>query len=98
MALRIIIRPLAEEDLSSAVKWYILESEKLAAAFLFEFNDAVNIVSRVPLGFQKKYKTVRAFALKKFPYNVYYIVNKNTMYIVAVLHQKRNPKLLKKRK
>jgi plasmid stabilization system protein ParE len=80
------------------VKWYVLENEKLAEDFLFEFRDALLSVSRAPQGFQKRYKTVRAFALKRFPYNVYYILEKDTLSVIAIIHQKRNPKLWKKRK
>ena len=98
MVLRIIVKPLAELDLQEAVKWYILENEELAETFLFEFRNAVRTVSNSPLGFQKRYKSVRAFAMKKFPYNVYYLLEKDIMFIVAVMHQKRNQKLWKKRK
>lgn len=98
MVLKIIVKPLAELDLHEAVNWYVLENEELAETFLFEFKDAVRAVSRSPLGFQKRYKSVRAFAMKKFPYNVYYLLDKGTMDILAVIHQKRNPKLWKKRR
>lgn len=98
MALKIIIKPLAEIDLETTVKWYVLENEKSGEDFLFEFRDAIRAVSHTPLGFQKRYKSVRAFALKRFPYNVYYILEKDALFIIAILHQKRNPKIWKKRK
>ncbi len=88
MALRIVIKPLAELDLQEAVQGYVLENEKLGEELLFEFRDALLTVSKTSLGFQKRYRSVRAFALKKFPYNVFYILDK-----VAILHQKRNAKL-----
>jgi toxin ParE1/3/4 len=98
MVLRIIVRPLAELDLDLAVQWYVLENEKLGEQFLDEFRVAVLAVSKTPLGFQKRLKSVRAFALKRFPYNVYYLLEKDTLIVIAILHQKRNPKLWKKRK
>ena len=98
MVLKIVIKPLAELDLQEAVKWYVLENEKLGEELLFEFRDALLAVSKTPLGFQKRYKAVRAFALKRFPYNVFYVLDKDTLFVVAILHQKRNPKLWKKRK
>ncbi|MFI5164730.1 MAG: type II toxin-antitoxin system RelE/ParE family toxin [Bacteroidia bacterium] len=98
MVLKIIVKPLAELDLQEAVNWYFLENEELAETFLFEFRDAVRAVSRSPLGFQKRFKSVRAFAMKRFPYHVYYLLDKDTLYIIAVIHQKRNPKLWKRRK
>ena len=98
MALRIIVRPLAELDLELAVKWYVLENEKLAEDFLFAFRDALITVGRLPHGFQKKYKSVRVFSMKRFPYSVYYFLDSDVLHVIAILHQKRNPKLWKKRK
>lgn len=98
MALSIVLKPLAELDLEEAVDWYSEQKENLGEEFLFEFRDAVRIVSKSPLTFRKRYKKVRAFALKRFPYNVYYISENDTLFILAILHQKRNPKTWKKRK
>ena len=98
MVSKIIVKPLAEIDINESVNWYELHNEKLAEEFLFELRDAVRIVSNSPLGFAKRYKEIRAFSLNKFPYNIYYIIENDTMFIVAVLHQKRNPKILKTRK
>lgn len=98
MALSIVLKPLAELDLEQAVEWYEAEKEKLGEEFLFEFRDAVRVVSGNPLGFRNRYKRIRAFGLKRFPYNIYYIFENNTLYILAIIHQKRNPKTWKKRK
>lgn len=98
MDLKVIVKPLAEIDLEEAVRWYALENDELAETFLFEFRDAVQAVSRSPLGFQKRYLSIRAFAMKRFPYNIYYMIDKETMFILAVLHYKKNPKLWRKRR
>ncbi len=98
MALNIVIKPLAELDLEEAVEWHEEQKEKLGEEFLFEFRDAIRIVARSPFGFRKRLKSIRAFALKKFHYNVYYIITPETLFVIAVVHQKRNPKIWKKRK
>lgn len=98
MALNIVIKPLAELDLEEAVQWHEEQKEKLGEEFLFEFRDALRIVARSPLGFRKRLKNIRAFVLKRFQYNVYYIVTDETLFVIAVIHQKRNPKIWKKRK
>lgn len=98
MALNIVIKPLAELDIEEAVEWHEAQKEKLGEEFLFAFRDALRVVALSPLGFSKRIKNVRAFALKRFHYNVYYIVTTETLYVIAVIHQKRNSKIWKKRK
>ena len=98
MALNIVIKPLAELDLEEAIQWHEEQKEKLGEEFLFEFRDALRAVVLSPLGFSKRINNVRAFGLKRFHYNVYYIVTDTTLFVIAVIHQKRNPKIWKKRK
>lgn len=74
MALKVTIRPQAEADLQEVFKWYLSEKRELAEAFLFEFHEAVKAVSETPRAFPKRYKSVRAFALKRFPYNIYFLI------------------------
>ncbi len=54
MALKIVIRPLAEEDLDEAIFWYNEQKEKLGEEFLFEFRDTLKVVSLNPLAFRKR--------------------------------------------
>ena len=98
MALRIIVKPPATQDVEDAVAWYYKENVRVAEKFLFEFYDAVRALSSAPLRFQKRYKDIRACALKRFPYNIFYFVEKETLFVIAVLHQKRNPVLWKSRR
>ena len=64
MALKIIIRPLAEEDLDDAICWYNKKKEILGEEFLLEFVETLKIVSLHPLVFRKRYKQARAFGVK----------------------------------
>jgi toxin ParE1/3/4 len=98
MALSIVIKPLAELDIENAVQWHEEQKVKLGEEFLFELRDAIRVVALTPFGFRKRLKSIRSFALKRFPYTVYYIFKDETLFVIAVLHQKRNPKLWKKRK
>ena len=97
MALKIIIRPLAEEDLDDAICWYNKKKEILGEEFLLEFVETLKIVSLHPLVFRKRYKQARAFGLKRFPYKIYYLVDDYALHVLAVIHQKRNPKVWKRR-
>jgi plasmid stabilization system protein ParE len=97
MALKVIIRPLAEEDIDDAIFWYNKQKESLGEEFLFEFLKALKVVIINPFSFRRRYKQVRAFSLKKFPYKVFYLVDELAIHVLAVMHQKRNPKIWKRR-
>jgi len=97
MALKIIVKPPAELDVEEITEWYELHEERLGEQFVSEFKNTSILVSEIPLAFSKRYKSVRSFSLKKFPYNIFYIIQNQTMFIIAVLHQKRNPKIWKTR-
>jgi toxin ParE1/3/4 len=97
MALKITLRPIAILEVEEAVNWYENQSTKLGERFLYIFNDAVKHVSKSPYRYKKRHKNIRAFVLKEFPYSIFYIVEELEMVVIAVVHQKRNPKIWKKR-
>src|SRR5688572_2758641 len=92
MALKIVIRPLAETDLDDAISWHNEQKENLWERFLFEFREILTILSFHPYAFRKRYKHVRAFGLKRFPYKIYYLIDGSTIHVLAVIHQKRSSK------
>ena len=92
-----IIKPLAEQDIDDAIKWYEEQEEKLGEKFLIAFKETLIIVSQNPLHFRKRYKVIRSFSLRKFPYSIFYIIENETVYVIAVVHQKRNQTIWKKR-
>ena len=98
MPIKVNIKPLAELDIDDAIKWYEEQLEKSGEKFLNAFKETLLTVSKNPLSFRKKHKSIRAFSLSKFPYNIFYIFENDTVYVIAVIHQKRNPKVWKKRK
>lgn len=98
MAFKVIVKPLAEFEIDVAVNWYEEQKKNLGKIFLQRLTSAIKLVSENPHSFQKRYKNIRAFSLNKFPFRVYYIIQKDTLYIVAVLHEKRSLKQLKKRR
>ncbi len=97
MALKIIIKPLAEQDIDDAIKWYEEQEENVGEKFLIAFKETLLIVSQNPHSFRKRYKDIRSFSLRKFPFSIFYIFENDTVFVVAVVHQKRNPTIWKKR-
>ncbi len=99
MQYNIIILPESEFDLDFAMAWYEEKRVGLGVEFLFEFEDVLLNIKQNPFLFQKFILHFHKAYLKKFPYAVYFSINKKdiNVSIYAVLHNYRNPELFKRR-
>lgn len=87
-----------EADLTESYDHYEKQLNGLGSEFLLSVEAALNQIERSPLHFQKIYKNKRKANLKRFPFGVFYIVTKETVLILAVIHLSRDPKTWKLRK
>ena len=94
----VIIQPEAEQDLDEAYKY--LEDQKVGLGFelLEEVTEVVEVLEENPQIFQKVYGEKRRAVTKRFGYNLIYIIINPFVYILAILHGKRNPEEWKGRK
>jgi toxin ParE1/3/4 len=90
MRRRIIPSPDAEADLESAKRWYQLKEAKLSSRFRMETQKALRRIVRNPLQFPIVYEGVRRALLKRFPYSIYFTLNKDSVFVIAVVHQRRS--------
>ncbi len=97
MKYRIIIRPEAEVDLADAFSWYEDKRQGLGYDFLLQVEAGLKFIGRLPEIHSVGYKGTRNHFIKRFPYKIIYIVEYNTVIVLAVLHGKRSPELMKKR-
>lgn len=95
---KIVINPNAESDSTEAVVWYNLQREGLGEDFLLALEAKLNEIQRNPNQFTSAYKNVKRAFLKRFPYGVFFIIEGNTIYILAIIHSSRSPKIWQKRK
>ena len=94
----IIILPLAELDIKESVFFYTEKEAGLEKKYLEILNQAFQVIASNPLSFPLIRKTIRKFVVRDFPFNVYYIVDEDHIFIIAVFHNKRNPGFWKSRK
>ena len=89
----------AENDIDEIYLWYELQQIGLGELFVEYLNKAVQHVVKYPNSYRQAYKNVHRVLTKKFPYAVYYLVNEIKLHIeaLAIVHAKRNPRLIKKR-
>ena len=98
MKYKIIIRPEAEDDLEEAFQWYEEQNPGLGLEYLLCIDAAFDIIIiRNPKLYQKVYKNIRRALPRRFPYGIFYIIEDDKIIVLAVLHAKRDPRLLKKR-
>lgn len=92
MSYNLIVKTLAERDISEAAEWYSTHANHLAAQFIEKIETALKELQKNPEHYQKRYNEVRVLFAENFPFGIYYTIEKNTIFIHAVLHTKRNPK------
>ena len=93
----VIIRPEAEDDLKSAFSWYEDKRQGLGHDFLLQVEAGLRLIERNPKICPPEYKGTRKYLIKRFPYKVIYLLEKQRVVVLAVIHGRRNPNLIKKR-
>jgi toxin ParE1/3/4 len=96
MSRRYLTRPEAQADLEEAAFWYEDQRPGLGEVFSAELFDLIQRIADAPLQFPSVGPTVRRGLLHRFPYAVYFLVEE-TVVIIAILHQRRNPATWKRR-
>jgi putative addiction module component (TIGR02574 family) len=94
---RLIVRPLAEDDLANAAKWYENAQAGLAPRFLVEVDRTLSSIRERPLQFPVVWRELRRALLHTFPYAVYFRAADDVVTVLAVLHHRRNSTLLRGR-
>ena len=86
----IIIQPEAELDLDDAHLY--LEDQKAGLGFdlLAEISDTIGILESNPFLFQKVYGEKRRAMIKRFDYNIVYVIREQSVFILAIIHGMRD--------
>lgn len=98
MAYKIELLPEAETDIDDIYSWYNTINPKLAKRFLESTEEVLSLIQSHPLLFQKIKRNYRKSNLKTFPYKIVYRIKENIVVVIAVVHHKRHPGLLTKRR
>jgi plasmid stabilization system protein ParE len=85
------IQPAAVRDAETAPKWYEAQRPGLGIEFILELDAAIEKAVEAPETYELKYRKVRRVLMRRFPYAVYFVLERNVVEVFAILHQHRDP-------
>lgn len=89
---RIRFHELATRELLETRDYYDEMVYSLGEKYVIEVERCLNIIKTNPLAYPVLKQNVRKAVVIKFPYSILYRIEKDNIYILAVMHQKRKPK------
>ena len=93
----VVLLPETNADIAEAFQYYEDQAEGLGAEFLAAVESCLNSLDQFPARNALQYKQVRRALLRRFPYGVFYRVERETVTVIACVHTSRNPRHWKKR-
>jgi plasmid stabilization system protein ParE len=93
----LVVQPEAEIDVGEAFRWYEARREGLGHEFLEEASPVFARITEQPLRNVSIHRDVRRAFFRRFPYVALYAARDVKVYVLGVLHQRRNPVLARSR-
>ena len=89
--------PGVEDEIIDASQWYENKKEGLGLDFLLSVEAALFSIKRQPLSFQKVFRTVRRAVIKRFPYGIFFVIEEDTITVIAVTSFHPHPAIWQKK-
>lgn len=85
-------------DVIGARDWYEAQRSGLGEEFVTALDRTVSLISRLPDSFPFVHRDIRRVLLRRFPYALYYRQRDDgTLEVIACLHTRRNPHIIRSR-
>jgi toxin ParE1/3/4 len=94
---KLIVRQGAEADIADAYRWYEAQRPGLGQEFLEAVESAFERIAEQPLRYAPVHRETRRTFLRRFPYVVFHVLRDDCVNVLAVLHQRRSPRLVRRR-
>ena len=96
---QVVILKEAQLDIVETIEWYESQRQGLGETFFSRYQYTEDLLVDNPYLYQENLLFVRRALISRSSYAIYYAVDEQNkrVEILAVLHQKRDPKLLKDR-
>ncbi len=100
MIRRVIVRPLAAEDIADAATWYEDQQPGLGTQLVDEVIRAIHRAQEAPEHYRilRPQDGLRRVLTERFPYRVFFTVTDDTLHVHAVLHGARHDRHWQRRR
>ncbi|MCU0288669.1 MAG: type II toxin-antitoxin system RelE/ParE family toxin [Acidobacteria bacterium] len=89
--MRYIFHPEALQEYEEAVLYYSEISKNLAAAFIKCVENGIKKILECPNAWQIVEENIRRHLINRFPFGIYYSIEKEYIMIISVMHMNRKP-------
>lgn len=95
----VFIEKKALNEMKQADEWYFEKSVVASENLEKEIREMIELLKDERMEHRKIFHEVHIVSMKIFPYNLYYVTdkNRNEVKIIAFLHIKRNPEFIEER-
>lgn len=90
----IVIEPSAQADIDTAVAWYDENEYEMGSAFLRQLRATLASVLEKPARYPRARPGLHRAKMQRFPYTIFYSFGEGTVYVIAVLHHRRDASVL----
>ena len=87
----------ADQEVEEHRAWYRERNESAEAGFLGEVDHAIEQVIAAPHQWPRFLSGTRRYVFPKYPFSLIYIVENDTINVVAIAHESRKPGYWRKR-
>ena len=94
--MKVLILDPAEKELKEAVAYYNFIDLRLGRKFIESFEKTIDLIQKIPTGWEKISNKTRRINFKEFPFLVLYVIDKDTIIITFVCHGHRKSDYYKK--
>ena len=95
---RVVSDPRADLDIEGAFDWYEKEQAGLGEQFVSALRATYDRITNAPFAYQGLRSGIRRTLVRRFPYAVYFAVERDVIVVLAVLHVSRDPAEWQKRR
>lgn len=83
--------PIAKSELDDAVVYYNLQLPGLGQRYKSEAKSTIKRIAIFPKAWVEVKPEIRRCIMHKFPYNIYYAIEDDSIIVLAIAHQHRKP-------
>jgi plasmid stabilization system protein ParE len=89
--MKVIFSEIAKHELEDAETYYELEMQDLGARFKQEVKASIKRILQYPEAWPIDGREIRKCIMKMFPYKIFYSIENDHIFIIALAHQHRKP-------